>query len=344
MLVTSFENGSKGRSVSLLPEELRAEIAKAGGESLTLRLRTRDPAAAQEALAAVKAGGDGAKLEELIEVFGEVRYPEAQPVLLDLLKGKASQSTLKNAINALQIFEEPQVADGIVAAIPKLETEVRLTAFNALASRSAWARTLLKAVSNANIETKSVPPEIVDKLRADENLASLVDEVFGPKRILDTDAINEKLQKFATTIRSGSGNPFEGYKNYNLACSSCHKLFGEGGQIGPDLTAFKRDDLDTMLMNIVNPSGEIREGFENVVIETRDGRNLSGFLAERYEDAVVLRGLDGESILIKKDNIARTKSAGGSLMPEGLLDGFEDQQIRDLFAYLRSTQPLVKQR
>jgi putative heme-binding domain-containing protein len=94
----------------------------------------------------------------------------------------------------------------------------------------------------------------------------------------------------------------------------------------------------------VNPSGEIREGFENVVIETRDGRNLSGFLAERYEDAVVLRGLDGESILIKKDNIARTKSAGGSLMPEGLLDGFEDQQIRDLFAYLRSTQPLVKQR
>ena len=99
-----------------------------------------------------------------------------------------------------------------------------------------------------------------------------------------------------------------------------------------------------MLMSIVNPSGEVREGFENVIIETKDGRNLSGFLAERYDDAVVLRGLDGETTLIKKSEIERTRSAGASLMPEGLLDGFEDQQMRDLFAYLRSTQPLVKQR
>ena len=30
-----------------------------------------------------------------------------------------------------------------------------------------------------------------------------------------------------------------------------------------------------------------------------------------------------------------------SLMPEGILKTLSDQQIRDLFAYLRSTQPLA---
>jgi putative heme-binding domain-containing protein len=71
---------------------------------------------------------------------------------------------------------------------------------------------------------------------------------------------------------------------------------------------------------------------------------LSGFLAERYEDAVVLRGLDGESTVVKKEEMVKTRAAGASLMPEGLLDGMEEQQIRDLFAYLRSTQPLVRKR
>jgi putative heme-binding domain-containing protein len=59
---------------------------------------------------------------------------------------------------------------------------------------------------------------------------------------------------------------------------------------------------------------------------------------------LVLRGLDGESTVVKKNDIERTRAAGTSLMPEGLLDGFDEQQIRDLFAYLRSTQPLVKKR
>jgi putative heme-binding domain-containing protein len=184
----------------------------------------------------------------------------------------------------------------------------------------------------------------VERLRADEKLTARVEEVFGPKRELDKAAIDEKLARFAGVVKGGSGDPFAGYANYNLACASCHKLFGEGGEIGPDLTSYRRDDLETMLMHIVYPSGEIREGFENVIIETKDGRNLSGFLAERHEDAVVLRGLDGESTLVKKSEIVRTRAAGASLMPEGLLDGFEEQQIRDLFAYLRSTQPLVKKR
>ena len=96
-----------------------------------------------------------------------------------------------------------------------------------------------------------------------------------------------------------------------------------------------------MLLAVINPSAEIREGFENYFIETKDGRSLSGFLVEQDNRRVVLRGMDNQDITLNRADIVELRSAGASLMPEGLLDGLNDQQTRDLFAYLRSTQPLV---
>ena len=92
---------------------------------------------------------------------------------------------------------------------------------------------------------------------------------------------------------------------------------------------------------MVNPNAEIREGYENFNIETRDGRSLSGFLVERDPQVLVFRGPDGQNMTLDQSNIAEMKAAGVSLMPEGLLDSFNEQQVRDLFAYLRSTQPLA---
>lgn len=118
-------------------------------------------------------------------------------------------------------------------------------------------------------------------------------------------------------------------------------MFGDGGQIGPDLTGFKRDDVTNMLTNIVNPSAEIREGFETYVAVTGDGRVLSGFLADKDNRMIVLRGIDGQSVSLEQDDLEEFQRERRSLMPEGLLQKMTDQEIRDLFAYLRSSQPLA---
>ena len=78
------------------------------------------------------------------------------------------------------------------------------------------------------------------------------------------------------------------------------------------------------------------------VVETADDRTLNGFLVEKDTRVIVLRGLDGQNVTLERKEIRELKPAGLSLMPEGLLDAFNDQQVRDLFAYLRSTQPLVR--
>jgi putative heme-binding domain-containing protein len=92
----------------------------------------------------------------------------------------------------------------------------------------------------------------------------------------------------------------------------------------------------------VNPNAEIREGYETFLVTTKDGRALSGFLADKDPRSIVLRGVDGANTVLAQNQIDEMKTSSLSLMPEGLLDGLNDQQVRDLFAYLRSTQPLVR--
>ena len=125
-------------------------------------------------------------------------------------------------------------------------------------------------------------------------------------------------------------------------CAACHKLFFKGGHVGPDLTAYQRDNLSTLLLSILNPNAEIREGYAAVEVETKDGRSLTGFVADRDANALVLRTLDGENTTLRPSEIESLQPTGRSLMPEGLLDGLSDQQLRDLFAYLRSSQPMTK--
>jgi putative heme-binding domain-containing protein len=128
---------------------------------------------------------------------------------------------------------------------------------------------------------------------------------------------------------------------FTARCAACHKLFFKGGNVGPELTTYQRDNLGTMLMSIVNPNAEIREGFQYYTVETKDGRTLSGFFVDRDNQVTVLRGLEGENITLRASEIAELQPMGRSLMPEGLLDGMSEQELRDFFAYLRISQPIT---
>ncbi|MDZ4686182.1 MAG: c-type cytochrome, partial [Planctomycetaceae bacterium] len=155
-----------------------------------------------------------------------------------------------------------------------------------------------------------------------------------------TAEMQAQLEQFTLTLNSGGGDPYPGKKLYMQMCGKCHTLHAIGGQVGPDLTTFKREDVRMMLMNILNPSAEIREGFETHVAITNDGRVVQGFLIEQDPQVIVLRGPDGQTTSLSPTELEEHIVTKKSLMPEGQLKELSDQQLRDLFAYLRSAQPL----
>ncbi len=178
-------------------------------------------------------------------------------------------------------------------------------------------------------------------LLGDPAINSTITRLWGPLKPVSTAEHHARITRFAAMIGEGSGIPKPGKQIFEQQCARCHSLFGRGGKLGPDLTTYRRDDLETMLLNIVNPSAEIREGFSGSIVASSDGRILSGVIVEQDKNVVILRDSDGHDAILARTAIDAMRPAEKSLMPEGLLDNLTPQQLRDLFAYLRSTQPLV---
>jgi putative heme-binding domain-containing protein len=343
-LLAGFEKAFEGRPLVGLPEELVAAIAKAGGGSLALRVRQGDTAALDEALRGIgNAQIPQADRLKLLQVLAEIHPPAALPPVRALFESTADAAVQNAALSVLQGYDTPDVGQSILVRLKGLPETVRPTALQVLASRKAWSRQLLLQVAEGQIEARTVPIEVVQRIlfQRDDELSQLAQRGFGEVQGASTAEMLAQVDRLKEVLSVGTGSPYNGRKLFLANCGKCHVLFEEGGRIGPELTAYKRDDLHSMLVNVVNPSAQIREGFENFVALTKDGRTLNGFIADQDARVVVLRGSDGQTTSLRRDDLDELTASPQSLMPEGLLKDYTDQQVRDLFAYLRATQPLA---
>jgi putative heme-binding domain-containing protein len=343
-LMAGFEAAYAGRPLTGLPEELSAALASYSKFSVALGVRQGLKEAVDEALRTLAdAGADRAKQLQYVQVLGEVRYAQAQPVLLKLATQSSDGALQTAALSSLQAYDDPQIAERVLAALPAMPDDVRGAARLLLVSRKPWARSLLDAIDAGRIAADSVPPELVERLARyrDESMAGPIRKHWGDLKPRTSAELQREIDRLASVVRMGGGTPKHGRPHYEQHCAKCHTLFAKGGNIGPDLTSFKRDDVDNMLINIVHPSAEIREGYTSFYLLTKDGRTVNGFLIEKDDQIVVLRGADGKDVTIRQADVEELEASKSSLMPEGLLKGLSDQQVKDLFAYLQMTQPLI---
>jgi putative heme-binding domain-containing protein len=343
LLLVGFEKAFAGRPVANLPKELREALAARGGGSLALRLRQGDASAVETALKTI--GDAKAKADErlqLIQICGEAPQPRVVPTLLRVLDDADHAELQQAALQALQVYSDAKIGAEIIQRYADFSPKLRGAAQALLASRATWALQFVQAVDTGKIDKAAVPLEAVRKLllHPGDKIQELIRKHWGEIKGATTAEMRREIDRLVQVVRASQGDPYAGRKLFDASCGKCHQLFGKGGDVGPDLTPYKRDDVETLMLHIVNPSAEIREGFENNLVLTTDGLTLSGFLVERDDKIVVLRGADGQTTVISRDQIDDMKVIPQSLMPEGLLQGLADQQVRDLFAYLRSGQPL----
>ncbi len=345
LLMSGFEEAFKGRALPALPDELIATLAKTGLASPHLRVRLREP----EAIAgALKTAADpGQKVEErllCVRLFGEVKLPETVPTLLNLAMAESPPELQKAALNSLLLYDDAAIGEKIAAALPRFSPSAQTSAAGLLCSRTPWALALLQQIKAGAVPAAAVPAEIAEQLKAhdDQAIAHLAQSLFKPQVRTPSGEHRAMIDRIRGVLAAGAGDPYKGQPLFEQRCAVCHTLFHKGGRIGPDLTSYQRDDLGTLLTSVIDPSAEIREGYRNQIVSTTDGRMLSGILAEGDAGTLVLRGLDGQEINIPRAQVREQHASDSSIMPEGLLLGLSDQELRDFFAYLRLAQPLNK--
>lgn len=342
-LLEGFEQAFEGRPMPVLPAALVAALVRAGGGSPALRVRQGSPEALRDGLARLADSATPAhERARLAQAFGEVPYPPTAAVFARLIAEPAP--ALRPAVlAAAAAYPDPAVTEALLRAWETFSAAERPIALSVLASRRASAEMLLGAVSAGRLPARAVPRELQDQLRRVEGgaLASSVDALFGPRPEVSRAEFEREIARVVDAVRLGRGSPYAGRELYARQCLACHRLHGKGGDLGPDLTPYPREDLANLVLNIVHPSAEIREGYEPFVVTTKAGATHTGFLARQDPERVVLRDLAGINVAVERGQLAALRGLGRSLMPEGLLAGLSDGELRDLFAYLRTTQPLV---
>jgi putative heme-binding domain-containing protein len=144
-----------------------------------------------------------------------------------------------------------------------------------------------------------------------------------------------EVRRFNNDLRAGVGDAARGKLLFAKHCGTCHKLFGEGGGVGPDLTTSSRADTAALLASIVDPGAVVRAQYVQYAVHTLDGGVRTGVIAEQDGASVTLIDAQAQKTRIPRDRIDTLKELPTSLMPEKLLDPLTPQERRDLFRYLQ---------
>ena len=342
-LLSGFEQAFAGRRMLGLPENLAKALVDSGRSSLELRVRLGDETATTEAIAVL--ANDKATVDERAAVartLGEVKAADSVEPLLNVALTATDSGLQRAALTAVSVFDDPAIAERVLSHFAKFPEDVRPAFFDVMFSRIEWTHQLMNAIADGTIAENDIPGDVAVQLRthADPSISSLAVQHLGAGEALNPADVRQRVQQVRNVLDDGTGNPYAGEATFMTRCAACHKLFHKGGKVGPDLTPYQRGNLETLLTSVIAPSAEIREGFEYMAVVTMEGRILSGFLVDQDNQIITLRVKAGEDVRIERKDVDEIAPVGRSLMPDGLLQGLDDQQIRDFFAYLRISQPI----
>ena len=147
-------------------------------------------------------------------------------------------------------------------------------------------------------------------------------------------ALEKKTAHYAA-LAAKAGDPAKG-KAVVALCQTCHMINGQGGLIGPNLSGAGAMGTEAVLRNIIDPNAAIEAAYRIFQVKLKAGEVIEAFYVSEDAAAYVLRQPGGADRRVPKAEVASAKYLRRSLMPEGLLDGFTDEQVSDLFAYLKT--------
>jgi putative heme-binding domain-containing protein len=341
-VVRGFDEGLAARPPVDLPALLAKALADARAaspvEALLFRLRQGEAAAAAEAVALI---GDRSQLAgervRLIEAVAEERTAGGAAALLGCL-GDASLAVRRAALTGLARFDEAAIGSRVASGYQAMDssTGLRPIAIRVLASRPAWSKQLIARIDALEIPAEVVTPDMLVQMQAhgDEELAAAIQRIWGAVRATPEEKLAQRERVAARAHEAGDRS--RGSRLFAEHCGKCHRLFGEGGEVGPDLTGYERTNIDFLALAIADPSAAIREEYTTYRVLTTDGQVASGLLLDRSPQGVTLRTAEGQTVRFPTEEIESYEASPVSLMPDNVVGTLSDEQLSDLLDYVMS--------
>jgi putative heme-binding domain-containing protein len=254
-----------------------------------------------------------------------------------LAKTIADQDSTKAAkiIENLGLLADAKTNDLLAPLITDVNKAlaVRSAAVTAIGRNAPGQKQLLEIV-----EQEKLPADT--QFAAANALLSSIDDAIrsrAAKRLtLPAAAGGEPLPPLAELIRR-TGDADRGKTLFNTTgtCAKCHKVSGEGKDVGPDLSEIgSKLSKEAMYVSILDPNAGVSFNYETYVARTLDGTTVSGILVSQTDDAVELKTAEAVVHKLKRDDIEALKKLPTSLMPAEIQKQLKADDLVDIVEYL----------
>jgi len=275
---------------------------------------------------------------QAIQTLAKLKSSAARDEVLKLVAPGVPESLVTEALVALGKLGGDTVGEEIIQRWNSFSPAVRRVAGETLATRSRWASTLLSAVESKLVPASDLSATAIRGITSfghpdDEGFRQRIARSIGRVRSSSADKQKIIAAKKEMILAGGAADAQAGQELVKKTCLVCHKLNGEGADIGPDLIGVGRSSLDALLANVIDPNQIIGKGYENVEVETRDGRTVAGRLVEDTPTRVKLLSSGPKEEIVARADIERLRVSELSVMPEGL-EQMPDKDFRDLILFI----------
>lgn len=280
--------------------------------------------------------------EKALAVLLQAQDTDTAKLLQQIVSTKDAPSSLRRkAIQSLASLKDAETPNMLSAALPKLTANELPDAVNTLASTKEGVKALLKAVEAKMVPSTSLSPFLFRQLTAfdDPEISALIKSAWGDVNAPKADLAErtKKYRDLLTPAALAKGNAVTGKSIFMATCGACHKLFGEGQNVGPDITGSNRADLNYLLENVLDPNAVIGKAYQLNVFTMKDGRVMSGVIKDENTAAVKIAMMGGVEFTLPVADIGKREVSKLSTMPEGLFDALPPEMVVDLVTYLQSS-------
>lgn len=284
--------------------------------------------------AAALAADEGAGLESRVHAIRVAALDPARAdysLLAGLLQPRQPEEIQMAATRALVVLPHPRSTEILLEAWRSFTATLRNAALDGLLREPERLPSLLDAV-----EAGTVQPWTIRGARRGRLFRISEGETLERARTLLRSSppdLRALMDRYGAAART-TGDVASGREVFNRNCSQCHKVGETGSEVGPDLLSLSGRTKYEFLENILDPNSNIVPGYEEYLVETNDGRALTGVMANQGPVTVTLRRSEGEEDTISRSQIASLRSLGVSAMPEGVQEDITVRQMTDLLEYL----------
>lgn len=255
--------------------------------------------------------------------------------LLGVITPRSSAQLAVGILEAAGSSGDAKVGPELLSRMSSFTPQARAAALRILLGRTETTRQFLDAVEKGTLNLTELALDQKQALAAhpDKQIAERAKAILAKGGGLPNADRQKVVEEFLPSLKK-SGNVEVGKAVFKKHCALCHTHSGEGAKLGPDLSGVAAHTKEHLLIDILDPSRSVEGNFRVYLVETKQGKTISGLLASETKTTIELFDTEAKKYVIERDDIESLIASTKSLMPEGFEKQLKQEELIDLLEFL----------